>query len=155
MTQNENRPRVGGNYLSQQLQQALLQLLQVANRVQDGSDFEQGVKITGHAPYVGAGTRHGGECADIRGRQQIDGFGLAELHHLGDIFRVISDEENQFAAPDSNGVAVSQQFAANRYAIHECAVVTFEINELEGRVGFADGEVPPRNRAIAEAKMVG
>ena len=50
---------------------------------------------------------------------------------------------------------MGQQFAANGYAVYKRAIVAFEIDQLEGGVGFADGEVAARDRAIAQAKVVG
>ena len=50
---------------------------------------------------------------------------------------------------------MGQQFAAYRNTVYESAVVAFQVDQMEGGIGFADGEVTARYRAIAQAKIVG
>ena len=56
---------------------------------------------------------------------------------------------------DANGVAVPEQLSPYRYAIHERPVVAIQVDQVEGGIGLADGEVLSRDRAVVQAQVVG
>ena len=87
--------------------------------------------------------------------KQIDGLGFLELYRLERPFIVLGDQEYQFTAADTDRVSVGQEFSAHRNTVYECAIVTFQVDQLKGGIGFADGEVATRNGSIAQTKIVG
>ena len=77
---------------------------------------------------------------------------FAELHDVRNQFFVFGDEEDQLAAAGADGVAMSQEFAAYRNTIDESTVVTFQVDQVKGGIGFADGEMTARHGAIMQHK---
>jgi hypothetical protein len=92
---------------------------------------------------------------NIRGCQKIDWLFLPELKDLRNLTFVFRDQENQFAASNSNGVTMCQQFASHGDSIDERTVMALEVKQLKSGVGLANGEVTPRHGAVAKAQVIG
>ncbi len=147
---------VGRQNLANQLQQALLQRLQVANRINRVGYLEQRVQVASHAANVGAKSAQRWIGLQLGGGKQVDRILLlAELHDMGNQLFVFGNQEDELAISGADGIAMAQKFAAHRNTIHECAVVAVEVDQVEGRISFTDGEVPARHRAIMQTQVVG
>ena len=155
MTQDDDGAGIGRNHLADQLQQSLLQRLQVTDGIYRVSDLEERVQIASHPPDIGA-LGHRRVRSHVCCRQQAVRLVLVlELYRLENQSFVLSDQEDQLASADAERVAVSQQLAAYRDTVYEGAIVAFQIDEMKRSIAFADGEVTPRYRAVAQAKIVG
>src|SRR6202167_2411927 len=65
LVSQQDRAPAGGNHLKNQVQQLPLQVVEIANRVYDPADLEQGVQVARHA-------RGGGQLAQEALRLQVD-----------------------------------------------------------------------------------
>ena len=155
VAQDHNGARVRGYDFTDQLQQESLQHFEITDGINRVGDLEKGIQVAGHPPDIGARMRRRGIGAYVGRGQQVDSIVLLEVYRLASRLIVFRDQEHQFTPADANRIAVRQKFTPHRNAIYECAIMTFQVDELERGIGPADREVPPRNRAITQAKMVG
>src|SRR5664279_3211108 len=155
MAQDHDGTGICRDYFTDQLQQALLQRRDVANRVDGVGNLEQRVKIAGHTADIGARMRQRRKSPDVGRGQKVDWLFFSELDDLRNMALILRNEEDQFAAADPNGVSMGQQFTSHRNAIDEGAVVTLEVKQLESGIDLADGEMTSRYRAIAQAQVIG